>query len=280
MTCHDPVIQAGCRPIPGQPMNDDPPLIVSIDWLAEHHESVGVVDVRDDWEYEGIGHIPGAVSMPFHRFRSAADDEPGMLPGIERFEELMGGIGIEPGQPIVAYDDEHGVFAARLLVTAMLYGHDEAHLLDGDFTAWSRSYETSTEAPSVVPTDYRVTVPDDRPLIDAEGVRAAVGAQNTVLLDTRTPEEFAEGHIEGAINIDWRTFVDPETRGIKSEADIRAILASMGIGEATRIVLYCNTARRISHTYLVLRHLGYQLVDFYEGSLTEWRDRELPLVQG
>jgi thiosulfate/3-mercaptopyruvate sulfurtransferase len=35
-------------------------------------------------------------------------------------------------------------------------------------------------------------------------------------------------------------------------------------------VLYCNTARRISHTYTVLRHLGYDDLAFYEGSLTEW----------
>jgi thiosulfate/3-mercaptopyruvate sulfurtransferase len=46
------------------------------------------------------------------------------------------------------------------------------------------------------------------------------------------------------------------------------------------VVLYCNTARRISHTYLVLRHLGYERVDFFEGSLAEWRERDLPLVAG
>jgi len=36
------------------------------------------------------------------------------------------------------------------------------------------------------------------------------------------------------------------------------------------VLLYCNTARRISHTYTVLRHLGYPELAFYEGSLTEW----------
>lgn len=260
-------------------MDDEPPVIVGINWLAEHLDSVRAIDVRDGWEYDGIGHIPGAVSMPFERFRSAAHEDVGMLPGVERFEELMGGIGVEPGQPIVAYDDEHGVFAARLLVTALLYGHENVHLLDGDYTAWGRSYEISREEPSITPTDYTVTLPEDRPLIDADGVLTAVDDPNAVLLDTRTPEEFDEGHIEGANNIDWREFVDPETRGIKSANEIRSILASMGIDERTRIVLYCNTARRISHTYLVLRHMGYDRIELHEGSLTEWRDRELPLVQ-
>lgn len=255
------------------------PLIAGIDWLAENLDTVRIVDVRDTWEYEGIGHIPGAVSLPFDRLRSAGDEDAGMLPGVDRFNALMGAIGLEPDEPLLAYDDEHGVFAARILVTAMLYGHDRIHLLDGDFTAWSRRYETTTDAPSVEATTYRATVPADRPLIDSDGVLAAVNDPDAVILDTRTPEEFADGHIEGAINLDWREFVDPQTRGIKPDDQIRSILRSMGVGEDDRIVLYCNTARRISHTYLVLKNLGHPSIDFYEGSLTEWRDLDLTLIQ-
>lgn len=260
-------------------MAEGAPLIVEAEWLADHRNSVRIVDVRDGWEYDGIGHIPGAVSLPFDSFRSAGDEDPGMLPGVDRFNELMGDIGVEPGQPIVGYDDEHGVFAARLLVTAMLYGHEPVHLLDGDYTAWSRAYETSAEPVQVPPTPYQATVPEDRPLIDAEGVLAAVDEGDAVLLDTRTPDEFAEGHIEGAINLDWRDFVDPDTRGLKTESDLRTLLDSVGITRDSRVVLYCNTARRISHTFLVLKHLGVRDVDFYEGSLTEWRELGLQLVQ-
>ncbi len=261
-------------------MAEEAPLIVGVDWLAEHRDAVRIVDVREAWEYDGIGHVPGAVSLPFDSFRSAGNEDPGMLPGFDRFNDLMGGIGVEPGQPIVAYDDEHGVFAARLLVTAMLYGHNPVHLLDGDYTAWSRAYETSTDPVHVAPTDYRATIPDDRPLIDAAGVQAAVEDGDAVLLDTRTPEEFADGHIKGAFNLDWRDFVDPETRGIKDEAELLTLLDSVGISRDNRVVLYCNTARRISHTFLVLKHLGFRAVDFYEGSLTEWRERDLQLVEG
>jgi thiosulfate/3-mercaptopyruvate sulfurtransferase len=46
------------------------------------------------------------------------------------------------------------------------------------------------------------------------------------------------------------------------------------------VILYCNTARRISHTYTVLRHLGYETVDFYEGSLTEWERDGRPVETG
>ena len=72
------------------------------------------------------------------------------------------------------------------------------------------------------------------------------------------------------MQLDWRELVDDETRGLKSREDIEEILAGRGITPEKRVLLYCNTARRISHTYVVLRQLGYPDIGFYEGSLTEW----------
>ncbi|MFB6296772.1 MAG: sulfurtransferase [Halobacteriales archaeon] len=264
-------------------MTGDAPVVAPVEWLADRLDDpgLGVVDVRDGWEYDSIGHVPGAVSIPFDTFREADGGDVGMLPGAERFASLLSAAGIERGDTLVAYDDEHGVFAARFLVTAIMYGHDDVRLLDGDYTAWSRQEATTTDAPDPDPTDYAVSIPDDRPLIDADGVLDVLsGEAEAVLIDTRTPEEFAEGHIEGAVNFDWRDLVDPDSRGLKSREELDAILDDHGVTPGKRVVLYCNTARRISHTYLVLKHLGYDRVDFFEGSLTQWRERDLPLVSG
>lgn len=258
-------------------MTEEFPVVVSAEWLATHLDEVHVVDVRDAWEFETLGHIPGAVNTPFETFRDADGGDVGMLPGTTTFAAIAGEAGIEPDDRIVAYDDEHGVFASRFLVTALLYGHEHWHLLDGDFTAWSHKYETSTDPPTIEKTDYPALVPDDRPLVDADDVRKAIG-DGAVLLDTRTEAEFRAGHIEGAVNFDWRDLVDADTRGLKSPEELESILASHGLSRDRRVVLYCNTARRISHTYVVLTHLEYQDVDFYEGSLTDWRDRGLALV--
>ncbi len=183
---------------------------VSADWLAARLDDPGVrvVDVRDAWEYDGIGHVPGAVSIPFDAFRSSAGDA-GMLPGADRWTELLSNAGVAPDDEIVAYDDEHGVFAARFLVTTGLYGHDpgKLHVLDGDYSSWSREHETERDAPATTPA-----------------------------------------------------------------------LAEAGIGPDRTVLLYCNTARRISHTYLALRHLGYEDVLFYEGSLSEWEERDGEIV--
>ena len=178
-----------------------------------------------------------------------------------------------------AYDDEHGVFAARFLVTALLYGHENLHLLNGDFSAWNQSHETTSETPAVEPSTYEVREPTASPLVDFETVRDALDT-DAVIVDTREAWEYEEGHLPGAVQLDWRELVDAETRGLKPDDELEALLTEREVTPDRRIVLYCNTARRISHTYVVLKHLGYETVDFYEGSLTEWRERGGRLVEG
>lgn len=277
-------------------MNDR---VVSVGWVSDRIEAAEavVVDVREKWEYDGIGHVPGAVNVPFDAIRAeehaAVEEstregsnettgESGMLPDEDDFATLLGERGIDRSDRIVTYDDHHGVFAARFLVTALLFGHpaDRLSLLDGDFSAWQRSHETTTAAPDTTTASYEIRRPVETPLVDTDAVAAAIDDPETVIVDTRERWEYDEGHIPGAVWLDWRELVDDETRGLKSSAEIESILAEQGITPDKRILLYCNTARRISHTFLVLTHLGYDNVGFYEGSLTEWEAAGRELVRG
>ncbi|AGN01929.1 Rhodanese-like protein [Salinarchaeum sp. Harcht-Bsk1] len=270
-------------------------LVVSIDWLAERildeegapaeDPPVRVVDVRDAWEYDGMGHLPTAINVQFDAFRSEDGlddgDEVGHLPGAEAFADLLGEHGLTREDTIIAYDDTNGVFAARFLVTALVYGFEDVHLLDGDLSAWRQQYPISNEGVDLPTTDVEpVRVEgEDSPLVDADDVRAAIdgGAgpepdANSVLLDTRDQFEFDEGHIPGAVRFDWQEAVDAETRGVKSRETLEELFAERGVTPDKRVLLYCNTARRLSHTYVVLRWLGFEDVGIYEGSLTEWRE--------
>ncbi|SFF75559.1 thiosulfate/3-mercaptopyruvate sulfurtransferase [Halopelagius inordinatus] len=254
-------------------------VVVSADWLGERLDEVRVIDVRDAWEFDGIGHIPGAVNVPFDSFRSPEGDE-GMLPGVETWEELLSEAGVERDGHLVAYDDTHGVFAARFLVTAELYGHppERLHLLDGDYSSWNRRGETTSDETEIEATTYATREPESTPLVGYDFVFDALDDGESVVVDTRETWEYEEGHLPGAVNLDWRELVDEETRGLKPREELESILASNGVERESRVVLYCNTARRISHTYTVLRYLGYENVAFYEGSLTEWEERDGPLV--
>ncbi|GAB3685146.1 sulfurtransferase [Salinarchaeum chitinilyticum] len=265
-------------------------LLVSIDWLAERigegdegtedgDRTVRVVDVRDAWEYDGLGHLPGAINVPFDEFRSEAGPEEGgdvgHLPGAAAFAQRMGDAGLSREDTIVAYDDTNGVFAARFLVTALVYGFEDVHLLDGDLSAWRQSQPVSNEAVELPPTDVEpVRVEGDAsPLVDADEVQTAIAeGSDAVLLDTRDQQEYDDGHLPGAVRFDWQEAVDPETRGVKPREELLELFADRGVTPDKRVILYCNTARRLSHTYVVLRWLGFEDVGIYEGSLTEWRE--------
>jgi len=249
--------------------------LVDPSWLADQidNPSVRLVDVRERWAYDAIGHLPGAVSVPFDSYRDRESDDPGTLPGAAAFAELLGEAGISPDDTIVSYDDTHGVFAARFVLTALAYGHENVRLLDGDFSAWQREYETTSTPPAVEATSYESTrLVDDAPIVGTDTVEAAIESGETTCIDTREPREYEEGHLPGAVRLDWMELVDDTSRGVKSESEIETILTERGIDtDCSRpLILYCNTSRRLSHTFVVLRSVGFENVAVYEGSLTAW----------
>ncbi|MFO1352680.1 MAG: rhodanese-like domain-containing protein [Gammaproteobacteria bacterium] len=87
------------------------------------------------------------------------------------------------------------------------------------------------------------------------------------------------GHIPGALNLNWLEAID---RGralrFKPDDDLRALLAGRGVTPDKEIMPYCQTHHRSSHTYMVLKHLGFPRVCAYPGAWSEWgNDPALPL---
>ncbi len=184
---------------------------VSAEWVSSRGDDLRVVDVRDAWEYDGLGHLPGAVNVPFDSFRAdehgaESDAGDGMLPDEGDWAELLSEAGITPESDIVAYDDHHGVFAARFLVTAELFGHDpdRLHLLDGDFSSGNSNGRRRARRR---PSSQRLR--GDATRLDAtvgpDAVADAADDPDAVLVDTREDEEYDAGHIPGAVLLDWRT---------------------------------------------------------------------------
>lgn len=235
-------------------------------------EEQTIVDVRRAGESED-GHVPGAVRVPFEAFRDPGDGMPGMLPTPSGFASLLSDAGIAPDDAVVAYDDDFGVYAARFLVTAEAFGHDRDLLfvLDGDFHRWADTFGTSCAAPTSQATEYACRRPSDGPLVTAADLEDALD-RDAVIVDTRDPLEFETVHLPGAVNFQWRTLVSEDPRGLKPRDEVTAILADHGITPDRPVWLYCNTARRLSFVYALLRHLGYDDVAIFEGGIDAWAD--------
>ena len=241
---------------------------VDIDWLAEHQEDAVIIDVRDTGPFRRIGHIPTAVNIPYEEVRNPSGSLAGHLPDKDTFETIFSESGISPDDTVVAYDDAPGVYAARVLLTAQAFGHDgELYVLDGGFEAWSEKYDLESGEQTAARSDYTASEPGD-PIVDRNAVENAVNDDDQILVDTRSRAEYESASIPGAVQVSWEDFIQDGQLCERSE--IFSLLADRGITKDKKITLYCNTARRLSHTYSVLAELGYTDISVYEGSLTDW----------
>lgn len=79
---------------------------------------------------------------------------------------------------------------------------------------------------------------------------------SVIVVDVRTPEEFAAGHIENAVNIDW------------FDSNFADQIGS--IDKEKKIYLYCKKGGRSAKATMLLDSLGYSNVIDLEGGYDLW----------
>jgi len=224
-------------------------------------------------------HIPGAVHLDYAQIVAVKRPVMGLLPDDNLLNEVFSSIGLIPELHVVAYDDEGGGRASRLLWTLEAMGHTSFSLLNGGLHAWTlerRPLKSGTEIRSR--SHYRVhryeTV-----IADKTYILKHLGDPSVMLLDTRSIDEFignkrfAErgGHIPGAVNLDWIETMD-RNRGLrfKPAEALRVLLTSLGITPEKEIVCYCQSHHRSAHSFIMLKSLGFTRVRGYPGSWSDW----------
>ena len=93
-----------------------------------------------------------------------------------------------------------------------------------------------------------------------------IKADSVQLVDVRTPQEYAEGHIDGALNInvqsnDFQQIVDKE------------------LSKDSTILVYCRSGRRSLDAAKILKKIGYKVVNL-KGGIIEWEEDGLPVTTG
>ena len=116
------------------------------------------------------------------------------------------------------------------------------------------------EASNTVPAGVAVVTADD----------VANRAANVYLVDTRTPDEFAAGHIPGALNASYPNSTGGPCGSEESAATFRTNWAALDVPKDADIILYCRTGKRASAAASVLLEDGYISVSLYQGSWTDW----------
>lgn len=87
------------------------------------------------------------------------------------------------------------------------------------------------------------------------------GMNNYTLLDVRTPEEYAAGHLENAINLNWY------------DADFATQLKSLP--KENTFYVYCKKGGRSANAFALMDSLGYKVVNLeggYDAYLTHKKE--------
>jgi rhodanese-related sulfurtransferase len=109
----------------------------------------------------------------------------------------------------------------------------------------------------------------DYPVVTTDHLKAMIDEkQDFLLIDARTPEEYAEAHIVGAVNVPEKTF---DSASAQLPAD-----------KAKLIVLYCNGIKcgKSKRVAKKVEPLGYTTIAVYNEGMPVWEERGLPIVKG
>lgn len=230
------------------------------------------------------GHLAAARYFEYGRAVGAAKPVMGLLPEPAAFGEELARCGITPESTVIAYDDEGGGRAGRLLWTLMVTGHKRLAMVDGGILAWAAAgLPLTDEVQSIeAATPYPVSFGADH-IADHDYILANLNNPNVALLDARSPMEYTGkkalaargGHIPGAVNLNWTDCMDMNrNRTLKHEDELRAMLAERGLTPDKEIICYCQTHHRSALSFMMLKHLDYERVRGYPGSWSEWGNRE------
>jgi thiosulfate/3-mercaptopyruvate sulfurtransferase len=273
-----------------------------------------IIDMQESREAYLQGHIPGAVYVYLDEIVSAVkgvSKEIYLWPGArepEKIAEYCASWGTETGEPnveliemmvrnsgigndtrVVVYDDAQGLYASQFFLALEMLGHEKVALLDGGIARWrGEGRPICREWPcpkrDIASTESGSFESHFRPEIftDAAWILKELQNPEIVLLDVRSKGEYdgtarlsrRAGHIPGAIHLEWKNAIDPKAETFKAQEALENLLEGAGITKDKTVVTYCQAGIRASHTYFVLRLMGYEKVRLYYPSWNEWGNKD------
>lgn len=102
-------------------------------------------------------------------------------------------------------------------------------------------------------------------LISADSLKVMLNGEHGILLDVRTPEEFAEGHLPGAINIDYKN------EGFSAALDT--------LDKTKQYEVYCRSGHRSNESAVMMSKKGFKKVYDLEGGILKWQEKGFQTIK-
>jgi len=239
-------------------------------------EGAILVDAESPEDY-GLAHIDGAVNIPMSEL---VVNEPykNMLAPASQIKQCMGAAGISETDTLLVYDNTSNMKAARIQWTLNMYGNFNVYVVSGGFEALKeKGAETTMVARELPETTYNAGDTQKSLIVSLDYLKTQINMpeEDTVIIDTRSYEEYMAGTIPGSVHIEyvWNNYATGE---YKSARDIQITYIDKGIKPEMKIILFCKTSVRAAQTYTALKDAGYQDVRIYDGAWLEYEAVENP----
>lgn len=191
-----------------------PEVLVDTQWLADHLSDPKLRIVEVDLSPSGQNaYIPGAVFWNIFSDLLLPDLRLNLDPAA--FKKLMTRSGIANDTTMIAYGSYPGT-GAWIFWLLKLFGHEDVRVLNGGHQQWvAEQRPVTAELASFPSTAYRAKAPDANLRVLRPEVEAAIGSNDSMFLDVRTPQEYRgevfldqppqgterAGHIPGAVHL-------------------------------------------------------------------------------
>ncbi len=212
------------------------PTISKDELLARLSEGdASLVDVRplaayNGWRLDGEargGHIPGAAALP-ERWLDVVDDAD--------LVELLRSKRVDPGREVVVYGDRAGA-AERTLERLSALGYEAAGSYEAGWEEWAADGALPTERlPRYEKLVHVAWL--ERVLAGGEPEAAPAGGFLLLHVNFGVPEEYAEGHLPGALYLDTNLLENPVDWNRRTPEELEESLRSLGIAHDTTVILY------------------------------------------
>jgi thiosulfate/3-mercaptopyruvate sulfurtransferase len=238
------------------------------------------------------GHIAGAQFM--HMDRDLSGNKTGAngrhpLPRLADIVATFSRAGIDDSKQVIAYDQNNGMWAARLWWLLQWLGHPAAAVLDGGVDRWLAEGHLLTGKDSQPSPATFVARPPAATASAREIVEHFDDGALTVI-DARAPERYrgdvepidpVAGHIPGAVNRPYTTNLGPEGTfkpAVQLRTEFQALLQD---SSPVRVVHQCGSGVTACHNVLAMAIAGLPGSRLYPGSWSEWiADPSRPIARG
>ncbi len=238
--------------------------------LLAGDETFYVIDMQKPEDYKK-GHVEGAVNVVKDQIVISVPVD-NVLTSKSKFENVMSEAGIEEGAAVYIYDNDR-MSAARLWWSFLMYGNENAKVIDGGIVAIEAAgVELTTKVPAVKTSQYQASDKSDMYIATIGDIKEQLDEPNpnVILLDVRTDQEYIEkGKIPSSIMMDYANVFYADNT-FKKVQTIRIDFIDNGMRPENEIIVYCQTSMRAAPVFLSLYNAGYRNIKIYDGAYLEW----------